>query len=149
MSTREAKSTIRLKPPGGLRPVEGYDFDHFALEFDQEGDLLDLRFELGALYDFYWAVPVEPGGRLRLIHVDSAVYHVDDYTVEQDPCLPEIPPTEWRGDNLGVVSAPGGDRVVVAVFVRASAEPFLYRCVVELREPDGTIKSFTLQNTVE
>lgn len=145
-------TTIDLKPPPGLIVVDGYDFDAFALEFDQRGDLLDLRFELGAAYDFYWALPVAPNGRLRLVHVNSAVYHVDAPTVHADPCGLRLAPLEWHDDGpagLGVVKAPDGDRVVVGVFVRASVDPMLYRCVVELRLPDGGLRSFTLQNAVE
>lgn len=145
---RRVTTTIFLKPPDGLNPVGGYDFDTFALEFDQHGDLLDLRFELGALSDFYWALPVAPNGPLRLIHVNSAVVHVDEPSVIDDPCALELAPLEWHGE-LGTVAATDGARVVVSVFVRASTAPALYRCVVELRCPDGALRTFTLQNDVE
>lgn len=149
---RAVTTTIDLKPPPGLHPVEGYDFDTFALEFDQHGDLLDLRFELGALYDFYWALPVAPNGRLRLVHVNSAVVHVDEPTVIDSNCALTLAPLEWHSagdDRLGVVKGHDGARVIERVFVRASADPPLYRCVVELRCPDDRLLSFVLQNNVE
>ena len=63
-----------------------------TLELDPSGALRDLRFEVGAGDDIYWVVPVEPCGRMRLIHVDNAVYELDEPVVESDPFEVDLEP---------------------------------------------------------
>ena len=39
--------------------------------------------------------------------------------------------------------------VVVSVFVRASRDPDLYRCVVDVKDAAGAVRSYTLENAPE
>jgi hypothetical protein len=107
--------TVRFRPARPIRVLGTYDLDAVALETDDDGRALDFRLELGAGLDIFWVVPIEPNGRLRLIHVDCAVAHVDP-EVREDPCLVDLPPLEWPGLSLaihaGVYEVRAGDIVL-------------------------------------
>ena len=137
-------TTVRLQPAGDKLVDDGYDLDAVALEFDTDGALLDLRFELGRGFDIYYAVPVAPGRRLRLFHVDSAVYELEDVTLVRDPYELEVEMLEWRGE-LGRVGV-DGERTVEYVRLEASASPASYRCEVTVRDRDGTRHLFALSH---
>ena len=128
-----------------LSPLAGYDLDAVTVEFDGAGDLVDVRFELGRGFDICWAVPVAPQGRLRLLHVDSAVYHVDEPTLELDPCALDIDALEWRDAGPAGLGVVGGGRIVESVMVRASSTPSQYWCEAVVRDPDGRLAVFTLR----
>ena len=135
-------TAIRLKPPEAIVVLGRFDLDDVALEFDPAGVLHDCRFELGSGLDIYWAVPVKPCGRMRLLHVDNAAYEVEDVTIEVDPFEIDLAPLTWTGD-LGKVG-PGGCRTVVRASAEASTSPSGYRCDAEVRNGDGTTTVYSL-----
>jgi hypothetical protein len=135
-------TAISLKPPERIIVRKCYMLDHVALEFDESGALHDCRFEFGCGYDIYWAVPVAPGRRLRLIHVDSAVYELEDYALEIDQFAFDLEAHTWEGE-LGTVG-PGGGRSLVRVSAEATAQPPGYRCEAEVRDENGRSRVYSL-----
>lgn len=142
----DVATTLRVRPteprPELLLDGTVYQLDAVALEFDVDGDPIDLRFELGSGLNIYWAVPIEQNGRLRLIHVDCAVAHVDEPTLVLDPCPLELLPLRWDGE-LGAVGGRGSGRRVKGISIQASASAG-YHCVVDVEGNDGLV-GFTLQ----
>ena len=98
-----------------MKVLGGYDLDAVTLETDDDGRAIDFRLELGRGLDIYWVVPIEPNGRLRLIHVDCAVAHIDPELLE-DPCRVDLPALEWPGLRVeiraGAYEVHAGDLVL-------------------------------------
>lgn len=135
-------TAIRLKPVREVVWLGRYTLDAVTLEVDPSGALWDVRFEVGEGYDIYWAVPLEPCGRMRLIHVDNAVYEIDEVVVELDPFEVDLEPMTWRGDLARI--GPGGSRTLVRVTAEATEMPPAYRCVAEVRNDDGSMTVYAL-----
>jgi hypothetical protein len=130
--------TISLAPPS---PVRCGDFDVDALVIEHDADVgFGFRLVLGRSYDIFWALPAAPGDRLRLIHVDAAVYHVDEPTLHADPYTIDLPRLRWDGLDHEL----RGVGTVVAVECEARAAPGSYRCAITVRADAGTTATTTL-----
>lgn len=130
--------TISLAPPSPVR-CDDFDLDAVVIEHDPAHGFA-FRLVLGRGYDIFWAVPAAANDRLRLIHVDAAVYHVDEPTLHADPYTTDLPRMRW--DDVDHDLRGGG--TVVGVECEASAAPGAYRCAVTVRAEDGTTTTTTL-----
>jgi hypothetical protein len=133
-------TTLRLPVPEPRPTFDGYDLDALSLEFDAAGEGIGWRLELGLGLDIFWALPTDWYDRLRLVHVDSAVSFVDEPSQIEDPYLITLRALRWSGENLGVVRAEGGNRILVAAEVSIDAGVF----AVEARMlcPDGKLRLY-------
>ena len=123
----------RVRPERKI-DLGGYDLDAVAIEYYEDENAFDFRFELGSGLGIYWALPIERNGRLRLAHVDGAAYTLDEPVLIADPWICDLPRLQWRGD----LKTFDDGRTLVAVAVEATAEPASYRCVIEVRGADGS-----------
>jgi hypothetical protein len=132
----EVFATIRLKPAEKMRFGE-YELDYVVLECDRAGHVTDFRLELGSGLNYYWAVPLEPNGRLRLIF--TGIVTIDD----MDPELVEDPfsvqySESWEGE-LGEI----GEHILTNVQLHMTRH-WGYRCESRVRHADGSIGSYSL-----
>ncbi len=140
--TSDQIQCIRLTPPRKCTVAGKYDVDHFALEANQAGEVIDLRLELGLGYETLWLVPTEPCGHLRLFHINYITCDDDPY-VRADPCPVDFGPFEWQGE----LATLGSGGLLVRVAVEMHEAPSSYECLAEVRMPDGTMRSFRLAYT--
>lgn len=82
--------------------LDGYELDGFTIELEE--DTFDFRLEFGRGLDIFWAIPSQEDGRLRLIHVDSAVSFIDEPTLYEDPWRIDVPPLRWAGNGAPILS---------------------------------------------
>jgi hypothetical protein len=132
---RRVSSPIRalhLKPDPPLKLGE-YDLDAFAVEYTDDGSELDFRLELGLSYDIFWALPAAEHDRLRLAHVDAAVYHVDEPTLLLDPYTCDVAKLRWDGELATLANG----STIVSVFFTAATSPASYRCEIGVRTAHG------------
>ncbi len=90
----EKIGAVRLKLEGEL-DIQGTRYTIDALAIEVGPTHFDFRLELGLGYDIYWLIPFE--SRLRLFHVDSAVYEVEEPTMHADHVHVEVPRRTWPG----------------------------------------------------
>jgi hypothetical protein len=110
-----------------------HQLDAFVLEHQAGTDHLDFRLELGSGLSIFWALPAGRNDRLRLVHVDSAAYELDEPQLMADPWTADLGPLGWEGE-LARIDA---DRTLVSVLFEMSAQPARYRCEVRLRHATG------------
>ncbi|MGV3621666.1 MAG: hypothetical protein ACO1OB_12655 [Archangium sp.] len=82
--------------------IDGYELDGMTIELEE--DTFDFRLEFGRELDIFWAIPAQDDGRLRLIHVDSAVAHIDEPTLYEDPWRIDVSPLRWAGNGAPILS---------------------------------------------
>jgi hypothetical protein len=125
--------SARLRPPSRRPTLGDYDLDAVTVEYDEESQAFDFRFELGQGLGIYWALPIERNGRLRLVHVDGAAYTVDEPELIADPWICDLPRLEWRE---GLATFRDGTRLL-SVEIDAREKPAWYRCKIALRDRQG------------
>lgn len=82
--------------------LDGYQLDGLTIELEE--DSFDFRLEFGRLLDIFWAIPSPEDGRLRLIHVDSAISFVDEPTLRKDLWRIKVPPLRCAGNGAPILS---------------------------------------------
>ncbi|PZR07704.1 MAG: hypothetical protein DI536_26720 [Archangium gephyra] len=82
--------------------LDGYYLDGLTIELGD--DTFDFRLEFGRGLDISWAIPAEDDGRLRLLHVDSAVAFIDEPTLFEEPWRVDVPPLRWTGNGAPILS---------------------------------------------
>jgi hypothetical protein len=136
---KPAIRVIDLKPDAPLK-LGDHDVDAFAVEYTDDGSYLDFRVELGCGYDIFWALPAAAHDRLRLFHVDAAVYHVDEPTLHCDPYTCDVPELRWEGELAKLANG----SAIVSVSFTATSSPGSYRCAIGVRAASGetTVRVF-------